>query len=193
MTCSMAISCADKKRTWFGEGLNCSAYNSTWPRMAGDSEWVTYYCSTGLRSDTGMVKKLLRLIWLKCDGRWPIGAYTDNSARGRLNDVGHGYSRGMLMSGKMNMLITQWCCPWLWSLVVLKDKISVLGPVLDLETGLCVLFNITYIRSISFNLFWIVLSWLFLFSDAYSIVKYAVPRDAYVNGMVRDCRFMLVL
>ena len=47
-----------------------------------------------------MVKKLLQLIWLKCDGRWPIAAYTDNSARGRLNDVGHGYSRGMLMSGK---------------------------------------------------------------------------------------------
>jgi len=25
------------------------------------------------------------------------------------------------------------CCPWVWSVVVLKDKISVLGPVVGLE------------------------------------------------------------
>jgi len=29
--------------------------------------------------------------------------------------------------------LSQLCCPWLWSLVVLKDKISAIGPVLGLE------------------------------------------------------------
>jgi len=29
--------------------------------------------------------------------------------------------------------IAQWCCPWPWSLVVLKDNLAVLGPGLGLE------------------------------------------------------------
>ena len=34
---------------------------------------------------------------------------------------------------KLTVNVYQWCCPWPWSLAVLKDQISVLGPVLALE------------------------------------------------------------
>jgi len=33
-----------------------------------------------------------------------------------------------------NKLRKQWCCPWPWSLLVLKEKITVLSPGLGFET-----------------------------------------------------------